>query len=88
MKNKTDKATALRCEAIVRLETGQHYWWMQKHELIWRVCYVGEDCDEAQWLHLVGMEPLEVAKMDLSCLEWVKLTPPNIHSSATPNHGH
>ena len=62
---------------IVRLETGSHYWWSQKHERIWRVCYIGNDHDDNQWLHPIGSPPTKIANMDLSCFDWQQINQPN-----------
>ena len=62
---------------IVRLKTGSHYWWRQKHERIWRVCYIGNDPDDNQWLHPIGSPPMKIADMDLSCFDWQEINQPN-----------
>ena len=59
----------------MELKTGQHYWFRQKFEKIWRVCYVGEDPDGGQWLHAIDFR-LEVAKMDPAAFEFTPLDPP------------
>lgn len=61
---------------IVRLKTGSHYWWRQKHERIWRVCYIGNDTDDNQWIHPIGSPPMKIADMDLSCFEWQEINLP------------
>lgn len=59
------------------LTTGKFYWFRQIHELIWRVGYVGEDPDENQYLHIVGLnKPWEVAKMDLAFFNFIEIEKP------------
>lgn len=58
----------------VILETGKYYWCRQKHERIWRICYIGQDSDERQWYHLLGCGPaVEVSQMDLSYFDWLEI---------------
>ena len=66
-----------KVKRIVRLETGSHYWWRQNHERIWRVCYIGNDPDDNQWLHPIGSPPMKIADMDLSCFDWQEINQPN-----------
>ena len=70
-----------KVKRIVRLETGSHYWWRQKHERIWRVCYIGNDPDDNQWLHPIGSPPMKVADMDLSCFDWQEINQPTLRVS-------
>lgn len=62
---------------IVQLETGSHYWWRHKLERIWRVCYIGNDHDDNQWLHPIDSPPTKLADMDLSCFDWQEIKQPN-----------
>lgn len=58
------------------LEAGKFYWIRHKHERIWRPAYAGMDPDEDLWIHIVGLSPLQVSKMDLSFFDIRELPPP------------
>ena len=58
------------------LKTGHHYWFRQTVEMIWRVCYIGEDHDGQQWLHAIDREPNKIFLMDLSQFDFVELESP------------
>ena len=47
------------------VEAGKHYWIRHKKEGIWNTAYVGLDCDDNKWIHMTGVHPLEISKMDL-----------------------
>lgn len=59
-----------------KLQTGKHYWFRDKKEQIWRIVYVGNDPDNAQWLHFIGSPALEVSRMKLGCFEWKEIPKP------------
>ena len=61
----------------MKLISGEHYWFQWKVENLWRVCYIGEDPDENQYLHhMIGGEPWLVSNMNLSCFEFIKINQP------------
>lgn len=63
---------------IGKLDTGTHYWWRQKWEKIWRVCYIAEDPDENQWLYPIDMPPMKVSDLTLDCFDWQKIEEPSV----------
>jgi len=60
----------------IELETGKFYWFRHKVEMIWRPCYIGQDPDDNQWLYRMGVNPMRISKMGLTCFDWRPLEQP------------
>jgi hypothetical protein len=65
----------------MELVTGQHYWYRTKPEVgrpidTWRVCYIGEDHDEKQWFHAIGIRSFEVSMLNLENMDFLPIERP------------
>jgi len=58
------------------LITGGYYWYRSKKEMVWCVCYIGQDNDDEQWLHTIGIDPIRVSDMRLDRFDWQEAYPP------------
>ena len=58
------------------LETGQWYWYKQIADRTWRICYIGEDPDEIQWMCTVNSKPMSLDDMDLDFFDFASVGPP------------
>lgn len=64
----------------MNLEVGHWYWFRSKYEKIWRVCYVGQDCDEELHIHFPNTT-LKLSRMILGDFDFVKLKEPECTNS-------
>ena len=71
-------------DSVVGLKTGCHYWYRHKHEMIWRICYIGIDHDDNQWLHPIGSPARQLSRMDLDCFDWKLISEPNAQGDSLP----
>jgi len=58
------------------LETGKWYWYKQISDRTWRICYIGEDPDENQWMFMVDRPAMQLDKIDLDFFDFVNIGPP------------
>ena len=58
------------------LETGKWYWYKQIADTTWRICYIGEDPDENQWMFMVDRPATQLDKLDLDFFDFVNIGPP------------
>ena len=71
-----------RLQGVVGLKTGCHYWYRHKHEMIWRICYIGIDHDDNQWLHRIDSPASQVSDIDLGCFDWKTIDEPKARPDA------
>ncbi len=59
-----------------QLETGKWYWYKQIADRTWRICYIGEDPDEHQWMFTVQNKPVQLDSLDLDFFDFHHVGPP------------
>ena len=60
----------------IELETGTWYWYKQIADRTWRICYIGEDPDENQWMFTVDRNSVPLEKLDLNFFDFIHVGPP------------
>jgi len=63
----------------MNLKSGKYYWFRSKRAGDpWRISYVGNDCDDNQHLHLLGVDDAwSVSKMKLEMFDFIEIPQPD-----------